>query len=141
MLNDKIYYRKHKRDHLIERPGGLKSMDYWFFEDEDGSYHAYFLEVMPSTPERKHDLRIGHAVSRNFLNWKYAGTILDGYTDGWDDLHLATGSVAKLGDTYYMMYTGHSSYSAGMGLAKSKDLYTWERKRAHCPCFQGNAHV
>ena len=121
-----VDYRDSVGDYLIEKPGGLKTMDYWFFE-EMGVYHAYFLEIMPSTPERANDFRIGHAVSEDFLNWKYEGTVLDGYTDGWDDRHLATGSVAKLGDTYYMMYTGHSSHDAGMGLAKSKDLYTWER--------------
>ena len=119
-------YRNHRRNYIIERPGDLRSMDYWFFE-ENGVYHAYFLEVLDPTPERKHNLRIGHSVSYDFLNWKYEGTILDGYTDGWDNQHLATGSVAKLGDTYYMMYTGHSSDRPGLGIARSKDLYTWER--------------
>ena len=119
-------YRKNRRDYIIEWPGGLKSMDYWFFE-EGGVYHAFFLEVLDSTPERKHNLRIGHSVSTDFLNWKYEGTVLDGYTDGWDNQHLATGSVAKIGDTYYMMYTGHSSDRPGLGIAKSGDLYTWER--------------
>ena len=119
-------YRKSPRNYLIEKPGGLRSLDYWFYE-EMGVYHAYFLEDHKTAPERKYDLRIGHAVSTDFLNWKYEGTVLDGYADGWDNLHLATGSIAKLGDTYYMMYTGHSSDNPGMGMAKSKDLYTWER--------------
>ncbi len=119
-------YRENRRDYLIERPGDLNSMDYWFFE-ENGVYHAYFLEIMPQTLQRKYDFRIGHAVSCDFLNWKYEGTVLDGYTDGWDNLHLATGSVAKLGDTYYMMYTGHATDRPGLGIAKSKDLYSWER--------------
>ena len=112
-------YRENCRDYLIERPGDLNSMDYWFFE-ENGVYHAYFLEIMPQTPQRKYDFRIGHAVYCDFLNWKYEGTVLDGYTDGWDNLHLATGSVAKLGDTYYMMYTGHATDRPGLGIAKSK---------------------
>ena len=119
-------YRKSPRNYLIEKPGGLRTLDYWFYE-ERGVYHAYFLEDHKTAPERKYDLRIGHAVSTDFLNWKYEGTVLDGYADGWDNLHLATGSIAKLGDTYYMMYTGHSSDNPGLGMAKSKDLYTWER--------------
>ena len=124
--NVNIDYRKYARDFLIEWPGGIRSMDYWFFE-ENGVYHAFFLEKRFELAEREHDLRIGHSVSTDFLNWKYEGTILDGYTDGWDNLHLATGSVAKLDDTYYMMYTGHSTDQPGLGIAKSKDLYTWER--------------
>ena len=119
-------YRKNVRNFLIERPGGILSMDYWFYT-KNGVYHAFFLEMLPRTPERQYNQRIGHAVSSDFINWKYEGTILDGYTEGWDNLHLATGSVAKIGDTYYMMYTGHSIDRPGLGMAKSKDLYTWER--------------
>ena len=121
-----VDYREYNKDYTIERPGDLQSFDYWFYE-EGGVYHAFFLEIHKEFADRAYDYRIGHAVSNDFLNWTYEGTVLEGYTDGWDDRHLATGSVAKLGDTYYMMYTGHSSTHAGMGLAKSKDLYTWER--------------
>ncbi len=124
--NVDLDYRKNRRDFLIERPGDLRSLDYWFYE-EDGVYHAFFLEDHKEFEDRANDLRIGHSVSTDFLNWEYKGTVLEGYTDGWDDLHLATGSVAKLGDTYYMMYTGHSTARPGLGLAKSKNLYTWER--------------
>ena len=124
--NVDLDYRKNRRDFLIKRPGDLRSLDYWFYE-EDGVYHAFFLEDHKEFEDRANDLRIGHSVSTDFLNWEYKGTVLEGYTDGWDDLHLATGSVAKYIGEYYMMYTGHSTTHAGMGLAKSKDLYTWER--------------
>ena len=124
--NVDLDYRKNRRDFLIERPGDLRSLDYWFYE-EDGVYHAFFLEDHKEFEDRANDLRIGHSVSTDFLNWEYKGTVLEGYTDGWDDLHLATGSVAKLDDTYYMMYTGHSTDRPGLGIARSKNLYTWER--------------
>ena len=29
--NVDVDYRKNRRDFLIERPGGLRSLDYWFF--------------------------------------------------------------------------------------------------------------
>ena len=121
-----VDYRKTRRDFFIERPGGLRSLDYWFFK-EDETYHAFFLEDHKEIPERNYDFRIGHAVSSDFLNWKYEGTVLEGFTDGWDNRHLATGSVAKYKGEYYMMYTGHSTDRPGLGIAKSKDLYTWER--------------
>ena len=124
--NVDVDYRKNRRDFLIERPGGLRSLDYWFFE-EDGVYHAFFLEDHKEFADRAYDLRIGHSVSKDFLNWEYEGTVLDGYTDAWDNRHLATGSVVKYKDEYYMMYTGHSTNMPGLGIAKSKDLYTWER--------------
>ena len=117
-----VDYRAHWKQYLMEFDND--SCDYWFIREGD-TYHAYFLEFDTSDGgTRQH---IAHATSTDFLNWKYQGVVLYGWGDTWDNRNLATGSVAKCGDTYYMLYTGHSTGRGGLGLAKSSDLYTWER--------------
>ncbi len=117
-----VDYRENWRPYLMEF--GVDTCDYWFIQEGD-TYHAFFLvNIKEGEDKGQH---IAHATSTDFLNWDYQGIVLRGFGDGWDDRNLATGSVVKRGDTYYMMYTGHSSTRGGMGLAKSSDLYTWER--------------
>ena len=117
-----VDYRAHWKQYLMEFEPD--SCDYWFIREGD-TYHAYFLEFDTSDGGTKQ--HIAHATSTDFLNWEYQGVVLYGWGDTWDNRNLATGSVAKCGDTYYMLYTGHSTGRGGLGLAKSSDLYTWER--------------
>lgn len=117
-----VDYRENWRPYLMEFD--VDTCDYWFIQEGD-TYHAFFLaNIKDGTDKGQH---IAHATSTDFLNWEYQGIVLRGFGDGWDNRNLATGSVAKYGDTYYMLYTGHSTSAGGLGLAKSKDLYTWER--------------
>lgn len=119
-------YRQSYRDYLIHKPGGLKSCDYWFIEEE-GVYHAFYLEFQENTGN-ENEQTIGHLVSPDFLNWEYCGTVLRGYEkDAWPEKHLATGSVVKHDGRFYMLYTGHSCIRPGLGLAVSNDLYSWEK--------------
>lgn len=119
-----VDYRENWKPYLITFDG-LKTCDYWFIKSGD-TYHAYFLVNNPDGADKGQ--HIAHATSTDFLNWSYQGIVLRGYDNkGWNDRNLATGSVAKYGDTYYMLYTGQSTKMGGIGVARSKDLNTWER--------------
>ncbi len=45
--------------------------------------------------------------------------------------------VLKIGDTYYLTYTGYDLHSAQLCLATSKDLLHWERKGILLPAYKG----
>lgn len=142
----KTDYRLACKDYLMTFENG--SCDYWFIK-ENNVYHAFFLEFTEEENGERHS-HISHATSQDFLNWKYEGIVLYGWTDCWDNRDLATGSVVKYGDEYYMIYTSHSSTRPGLALAKSNDLYRWERvgdgpvlsgSRRYRGKFEGNTHV
>lgn len=131
-----VDYRNFYREYLMDMPGGLKTCDYWFIK-ENGIYHAFYLEILENC-ENNNDQTIGHMTSTDFLNWEYQGTVLRGYRSGtWTNKQLATGSVVKYKNRYYMMFTGHSSTVTGLGMAVSDDLYTWEMVGTH-PVISGN---
>ncbi|MCA9485913.1 MAG: family 43 glycosylhydrolase, partial [Nanoarchaeota archaeon] len=74
---------------------------------------------------------IGHAVSKDLINWKELPTALKpGKKCEWDDFTLWTGTVIKRKNKFYMFYTGRhekSKYIQKIGLATSKDLINWEK--------------
>lgn len=49
--------------------------------------------------------------------------------------------VLKIGDTYYMTYTGYNKRDAQLCLATSKDLLLWERKGILLPAYKGKWNV
>jgi predicted GH43/DUF377 family glycosyl hydrolase len=46
--------------------------------------------------------------------------------------------VMKIGDTFYMTYTGYNKRDAQLCLATSKDLIHWNRKGILLPAYKGN---
>jgi beta-1,2-mannosidase len=46
--------------------------------------------------------------------------------------------LQKLGDTYYLTYTGYNKKDAQLCLATSADLIHWERKGVILPAYKGN---
>ena len=100
---------------------------------DNGKFHVFFL----------HDARDGKAgfhpihkfVTSNMVDYNYEGLMVN-YADKEDqDLAIGTGSVVKVGDTYYCYYTGHnylfpasSKPKEGIMYATSKDLKTWTKK-------------
>jgi predicted GH43/DUF377 family glycosyl hydrolase len=46
--------------------------------------------------------------------------------------------LVKLGDTYYLTYTGYNTHDAQLCLATSKDLVHWTRKGVILPAYRGN---
>jgi predicted GH43/DUF377 family glycosyl hydrolase len=49
--------------------------------------------------------------------------------------------LVKLGDTYYLTYTGYNGKDAQLCLATSKDLTHWTRKGVLLPAYKGNWNV
>ena len=78
--------------------------DAWYYAEED-CVHTFFLARNLSEGGGN---GIGHAVSRDLVNWEYLGLALErGPAGSWDDKNLATGSVIHRGGRYWMAYTGH----------------------------------
>ena len=104
------------------------SWDYWYII-EDGVCHAFFLQYERDKDRAHMHSRqtIGHAVSRDFKAFEYLGTVLEADKDTWNDLGVATGSVVRHEQRYYMLYTGKGISQHGVGLAVSDDLHHWQR--------------
>ncbi len=125
--------------------------DFWIADTGD-EYHIYFLKASKiyHSPDGRKDLirnpdgrhtrtSVGHAVSRDLFNWKICDDAMEpSEDDAFDDLATWTGSVVKGPDAlWYMFYTGISYREGGLvqriGLATSKDLYKWEKRKDFQP--------
>ena len=71
----------------------------------------------------------GHMMSKDLIHWEYAGNALKAEAGTWNDLGIATGSVAKYNGRWYMMFTANSvmADNCGIGGAVSDELITWEK--------------
>jgi predicted GH43/DUF377 family glycosyl hydrolase len=49
--------------------------------------------------------------------------------------------LVKIGDTYYLTYTGYNKKDAQLCLATSKDLLHWQRRGVILPAYKGNWNV
>ena len=120
------------------RVEGRSIGDAWYYEADD-VVHMYFL-TKPEGSEA--GLDIGHAVSRDLVDWEYLGLALErGAPGAWDDRNLATGSVIRRGGRYWMAYTGHKTgeqlFVQRVGMAVSGDLVRWE-KLPHNPTSEAD---
>lgn len=109
--------------------------DFWLADDGE-RYHLYFLKAPKSLgdPDQRHwNVRIGHAVSSNLVDWQVvADALAPSAEPAFDDYTTWTGSVVRADDgTWCMFYTGTSRAERGLkqriGLATSADLHTWRR--------------
>lgn len=118
----------------------LRLDDYWVWDswvaDDGETYHLFFLHaprVLADPGLRHASATIGHATSRDLVQWSYHGPALGPDPAGWDDLALWTGSVVRADDgTWRMFYTaisnrGHGLRDQRIGIAASEDLFTWRR--------------
>jgi beta-fructofuranosidase len=112
--------------------------DFWF-ADDGRLFHLYYLQAPRALgdPGRRHrHARIGHATSRDLVDWSPAGEVLGpGAAPAFDDMATWTGSVLRAPDgTWCMFYTGSSAVEGGyvqrIGLATSADLYSWRKHPA-----------
>lgn len=108
---------------------GMHLGDSWYFVEGE-NVHAYYL-VCPKEIERHTSWDIAHAVSDNLIDWyDHEIVVRRGDPGQWDDMCLATGSVIKHENRYWMAYTAKwDKPDVAIGLAVSDDLYTWEK----CP--------
>ncbi|HVL95181.1 MAG TPA: hypothetical protein VM266_04915 [Solirubrobacteraceae bacterium] len=110
--------------------------DSWIADDGD-RYHLFFLKAPRALkdPELRHTAAtIGHATSRDLVEWEVHADALLPAAKRWDDLALWTGSVARADDgTWRLYYTavgtasGHGIRDQRIGLAESDDLAAWRR--------------
>ncbi|MBY8875019.1 family 43 glycosylhydrolase [Micromonospora sp. PLK6-60] len=110
--------------------------DSWYAQDDDGSWHVFFLRASRALldPHRRHRrASIGHAVSTDLRSWRLvADALVPADPPGWDDLATWTGCTVRGPDgRWYLFYTGVGRADDGLvqriGLAVSDDLITWRR--------------
>jgi len=109
--------------------------DFWFADDGD-LYHLFFLKASRALldPDRRHwRASIGHATSRDLINWVEDEDALVHSDDGsFDDLATWTGSVVRdATGKWRMFYTGVDRHGRGLiqrvGQAISDDLFVWQK--------------
>lgn len=109
--------------------------DAWYIRNGDTT-HMYFLKAPKSVgnPDHRHFYAtIGHASSKDLINWTYHGTALEpSKGPAWDDLATWTGCVVKRPQGGWILYyTGTSRAERGhvqrIGAATSDDLFNWEK--------------
>ncbi len=76
---------------------------------EDGTYYIYYLKE--GGDSYNHSIYL--TTTTDFLTYtEYDEPILEASRSGGQDGWIGTGSVVKVGDTYYLFYTGHGSSAA-----------------------------
>lgn len=96
---------------------------------KDGLHHLFYIRGKGSTTwaESPTD-NFGHGVSRDLINWQVEPPVLQGETGAWDGYQVWAPHVIYHDDEYWMFYTGVNENAAqAIGIARSKDLYRWER--------------
>lgn len=112
---------------------GMYQWDTWYISDSStGDVHAFYLQRgRPDGNRTELEVNsLGHAVSKNLLDWTELPPILPPAPKGQlGDLQSWTGSTIECAGKYYMFYTLRSSSSAYrvqcIGMAESPDLYLW----------------
>jgi len=118
----------------------LSSREDWIWDswiaDDGERYHLFFLKAPRALrdPRLRHErARIGHATSQDLESWEVHEDALGPASEGFDDLALWTGSVARGEDgVWRMYYTAINSQGRGVkdqriGMAESDDLFAWRR--------------
>jgi len=82
--------------------------------------------------------RIGYASSKDGVHFTPRNQpVMAPETDYEKDGGVEDPRVLKIGDSYYMTYTGYNKRDAQLCLATSKDLMHWERKGILLPAYKG----
>lgn len=119
----------------------LRIDDQWLWDSwaaDDGEHHHLFFLKAPAAlgdaGERHIHARVGHARSKDLVEWEVLPDALAPDPDGWDDLAIWTGSVARGEDgVWRMFYTaistrgGHQLRDQRIGMVESDDLIRWRR--------------
>lgn len=109
--------------------------DFWLADDGE-RFHLFFLYASRALhdPDRRHyRASVGHAVSADLRTWeRVADALVRSDGPAFDDLATWTGSVVRHPDgSWRMFYTGATLDDGRnvqrIGVARSRDLMTWER--------------
>ena len=96
---------------------------------EDGVYYIYYLKE--GGDSYNHSIYL--ATTTDFVTYEeQQEPVLEANRSGGQDGWIGTGSVVKIGETYYFFYTGHSSasdceYKEKIMVAKSDNLTSFEK--------------
>ena len=96
---------------------------------EDGVYYIYYLKE--GGDSYRHSIYL--TTTTDFLTYtEYDDPILEAGDSPGQDEWIGTGSVVKVGDTYYLFYTGHTDsdvtgYGEAILLAKGNSLTSFEK--------------
>lgn len=108
---------------------------------EHGKVRMWWCSQLGSAAPAGDDILYAEAHSVNGP-FNGAGAVFSGNPGGFDGMHTCDPSVLKVGDTYYMYYTGAAGEHAhgnAIGLATSKDAVHWTRANGGAPIV-GPAH-
>lgn len=102
---------------------------------ENGTFHLFFLHDAKTKPagEGFHDIHSFETA--NFKDFTYQGRQIPYGTASEPDFGVGTGSLVKVGNTYYYYYTGHNAVASFLSnnpresvlLATSTDMKTWTK--------------
>lgn len=112
---------------MLTHPGNHLG-DSWYYVEGD-TVHGFYL-TCEQTIERHTAWDIGHATSKNLVDWDIHDLILRrGEPDAYDGRCPATGSVLRFEGRYWLAYTGKwNGPQPTAALAVSDDLYHWEKR-------------
>lgn len=115
--------------------------DHTWILDRDGVYHLFF-----HSENVYHPNQIEHYTTTDFLDLDYRGVALKVDAGAWDADALWAPHVIEFDGAYYMFYTGVAGSGADavqrIGLATSRDLYTWTRVAVNrCPGTSGDGCI
>ncbi len=86
--------------------------------------------------------RIGYASSRDGSHFEVkAGPVFVPEAPYEKNGGVEDPRLLKIGNTYYMTYTGYNKHDAQLCLATSKDLVHWQRKGILLPAYKGKWNV
>src|SRR5213593_4849734 len=86
--------------------------------------------------------RLGYAESTDGIHFtRRAEPVLSPETDYEKNGGVEDPRLQKIGDIYYLTYTGYNKKDAQLCLATSRDLIHWERQGVILPAYQGNWNV
>ncbi|MDQ1096620.1 family 43 glycosylhydrolase [Chryseobacterium camelliae] len=102
---------------------------------ENGTFHLFFLHDAKTKPagEGFHDIHSFETT--NFKDFTYQGRQIPYGTASEPDFGVGTGSLVKVGNTYYYYYTGHNEIASFISsnpresvlLATSTDMKNWTK--------------
>jgi predicted GH43/DUF377 family glycosyl hydrolase len=83
--------------------------------------------------------RLGYAESTDGIHFtRRAEPVLSPEADYEKDGGVEDPRLQKLGDTFYLTYTGYNKKDAQLCMATSHDLIHWDRKGVLLPAYKGN---
>jgi predicted GH43/DUF377 family glycosyl hydrolase len=86
--------------------------------------------------------RLGYAESADGIHFKRRDQpVLGPAADYEKDGGVEDPRLVKLGDTYYLTYTGYNKKDAQLCLATSRDLIHWKREGVILPAYKGRWNV